>query len=145
MRCLKRLAQILNRKVATEYTHWMEMDDTLATLILTMSVAVDGYYGRSKAMKQKASEMLRKAMCGDDKGHYRDRPPNLPYFRVACVEFTAALSAVEALEAERDGLLALLKQTATAFQENNRSLTANQANAWQAIEQALRGEQKGVG
>jgi hypothetical protein len=95
-------------------------------------------------MKQKASEMLKKAQQ-----HIRGSQ-SLSIDQEGAVArgevwLSRSIPAVEAIEAERDGLLALLKQTATAFQENNRSLTANQANAWQAIEQALRGEQKGVG
>ena len=38
-----------------------------------------------------------------------------------------------------EGLVILLEKTVTSFRENNRSLTANQANAWQDIEQAIAG------
>ncbi len=42
------------------------------------------------------------------------------------------------LRAENKGLKKILEKTALAFLENNRSLTANQVNCWQEIEQVLK-------
>ena len=52
-------------------------------------------------------------------------------------EISNALKDREALLAENKRLRDLLNKTAEAFRGNNRELTANQCNAWEAIEKEL--------